>query len=184
MPRLITPVALLSATIFSFACDGGGGSDALTLAEYFAEVDEIMTEARGASATISANTQLTPIAPNASDEQIIETYREGLGPAVDALQSLSRQLNDVEPPDEVEAAHGTLTEAFEEQADLFEAWFSSDEFDQYVVAFSRADSYEDLQAASEFAAGEGMREAEEAQDAACDSLAAVADANEITFEGC
>jgi len=104
MPRLITPVALLSATIFSFACDGGGGSDALTLAEYFAAYESL--EERGNAEFdelwnqygIEPGEEATPNPTfNAAYSSIQLTYMD--------------ELAKLEPPREVSEAHEQLVEA-------------------------------------------------------------------------
>lgn len=151
---------LLGAGLFA-ACGGGGSGDALTLEEYFQDLDALENEFRAgqdaSEVAFAAIDDSTPV------EDVITLFEE--------LQSVSDEfvagLEGIDPPPEAEAAHEETIAGFQAISQLI---------DETIAAVEGGATGEELFAI--FATDEAV-EVSEALDATCRALQTLATDNGI-----
>lgn len=181
--KLSILLTLLVMALIGAGCDGAGEEE-LTLEEYFARFNSIMAETDATTDALLDEARSAAKAENRSDDEIIDSFREAMAPIVEAVQRLSKDVDALDPPVEVEDTHRRLVDSFADEARVFDEWYRTKRFEDFVLTWVHAESFEDTQAMRGLGMGEPMRVAEDAQEAACDELSAVADANGIEFGGC
>jgi hypothetical protein len=153
---LVKPLSLLIAALL-LACAGAGAGcnddgDALTLEEYYERVAELDDEA-------TAELDRTSGLLDELDEQQFDEARDLLRQQLAAFEGFADGLADLDPPSEVEDAHGEATEGL---AEFTEAYGEAlDELEGIDSIEEAAGVFEDLDRGGAERAGDACRSLEE-----------------------
>ena len=161
-------ISLVLATLAA-ACGGGGG--ALSLEEYFQELDTIQNEAD--ERFVAQEEESGEPAEDASEEELADYAREAVGETVTIQRDAANAAGDLDPPDEVEGPHNDLVDALQELTDAVQTVV-----DEIPDTLTMAD-LEGLYA--RFDTPE-LNEPFMAFDEACVALQSIADENEIDVD--
>lgn len=147
------------------ACGGDGGP--LTLEEYFNEMEDISDRADEESAAIEEKyadvADFEEFSPALRDD-----YQAFFEESVDFLDEVIDEIEQLNPPAEAEDAHNEFVEAYRGL---------TAEFDEVVQDIDTFDSEEDF---TEAFLGGGFVDAVTDAEAACNTLQALAEDNDIT----
>jgi hypothetical protein len=159
---------LLAFGVVAGACKNGGGSggDALTLEEYFQQLDEAENGFREKDGPL--NDQLSALDDSTVDQapDLLEQVQEAINEFVDALEG-------IEPPDAAATAHQETVAGFQQLSGLFE---------EALPQVKDATTLEE--AFAPFSTDEFMS-ISDSLDGTCAALQGVADDNDITVDlGC
>lgn len=157
---------LLALGLIAAACGGGGGGE-LTLEEYFQRLDSSFEDADQRSGALQDEF------PAAFQE--IEATQDALNGFGEILRDILSELDGLNPPTEVEAAHEELLAAGAAFAGLFQ------EFTDRVAELDTLSEFEEL--AGEFLAEDAeFAAADERFTDACLALQDIADQNNIAVD--
>jgi Mn-containing catalase len=108
VPSALIVVLLLAFSAVAAAC-GGGGGEALTLEEYFQEMEAIMSEAeeRFYEVIEEFGQQLNP--PDV--EQRIDAYQDITNEVLSHFEQVAESIDALNPPELVRGAHNAAVEA-------------------------------------------------------------------------
>jgi hypothetical protein len=159
---LVVGCAVALSGLFA-ACDDDGGSGELTLEEYFERVGELDDEQSQASDDLDA--ELNGLGEDADPDDLADSFAE----QIDLLEDFAGDLDDIEPPAEVEDAHERVVAGLRAAGEEFEA---------LVDRFRDADSIEE--AFNSFDDSD-FTELERATEA-CRELESIAADNNITVD--
>ena len=152
---------------FAAACgDGGGSGGALTLEEYFQQLEALTAtaEERSAEFEAAANAELDAAT---SEEDVFAAIEDALTNAQPIFTTFADGLNDLNPPAAVEELHNEFVDASAEVlASLKEVFNEFDDLDSVTDPFELLDELGLSQAADRF-------------DKTCAALQDIADENEI-----
>ena len=166
MKTRLVPLALIATLVLAFgtiAAACGGGGEALTLEEYFQEVDGLIDNVADEAEAIGEEA-FADLDLSAPLEEQIEAWRSFYSGYQAVTEQFSEGMRELDPPAEVEDAHNALVEA----ADDF-AQASGDISDKLAEVATQADFV-----AASAAFGE-LGNPEEA----CSDLQGIADENGI-----
>jgi len=159
---LLVTVALLGLGAFTWGCnDDGGGT--LTLEEYFEKIDGLDQAQVEQSDAIEA--ELDALGEDATPDQVADSFQE----QVDLLGDFVADLDDIDPPAEVEETHNEAVRALDA---------AQEEFGELITAFREAETVEEGFAAFD----EGDFTEIEKADAACLDLEQIAADNNIEVD--
>ena len=157
-------VLLLAFGAIAAACDGGG--DPLTIQEYFEALETLSDDLNERSDALDEQFE-DDFANAESEEDAIALFQEFFPQALPFFEDFVGGINDLNPPEQVEDAHGELEEA---SGDLLAA--VEDLVDQMEDVESDADLVELFGEESFLDAGERFEEA-------CVDLEEIAGENEL-----
>ncbi len=165
LPRIVlfaASIALLTTALA--ACGGGGG--ALSLEDYFAQLEEL-NDARSEKQDGIETDYEDKLNPTEFSDEVIDDFVSFFEESRENQQDFVDEMNDLDPPDEAAEAHGDAIAAF---ADCLE------ETGKLADDISDAESFEDLTA---LFSSEDVNEACGGTTAACEDLQEIADENDI-----
>lgn len=123
---LLAATALVGFGAFASGCnDDGGGT--LTLEEYFEKVAKLDDEQTRKSDEIDAEIQ--DLGEDPSPDQVADSFQE----QIDLLDGFRADLDDINPPSEVEDAHNEVVRALDA---------AGEQFGELVTEFREAESVE------------------------------------------
>ena len=160
-------IVLLGA--IAAACGGGGDGEALTLEEYFQQLDRLSQDADSQFESLQEELDRA-FATVESDEEFVEAYRDFFDGSQVVLAGFIEGFKRLTPPTAIEDAHREFTEA---SADVFEPLRSAS--DQLADVSSQAEMDQIL----------GTFDTDprfERFDKACLDLQAIADENSIAVD--
>jgi hypothetical protein len=118
MTILGVAATLLALFVIGTGCNGGGG--ALTLEEYFAELQRLDDEESARSDELDQ--QIEEETDGLTDEaEVIEIFKGYLPQFRESLERFVSNLGDLNPPDEAQEAHNEAVAAGEDFIDAFDA---------------------------------------------------------------
>jgi hypothetical protein len=164
--RTLIGVCVAAVTLLGVAAAPAcGGSDTLTLEEYFEELEELENEADERSTEIEE--EADEIFGSAEDfDEIRGDFQDFIDDIRGVFEDFLDGVRDLNPPEEVEEDHDEAVEAFEAVLD---------EFDGLKESVDDADSFEDIDS-------EAFDEADAQLTEACEKLQAAADDNDIDVD--
>lgn len=152
--------------------DGGDDTSASPeLEDYFAEIEAIFEEADAASDELDTAFDEAIDAATTVEEEVF-TLQEFLLESRKTIAGALDDLEDVDPPEEVEDAHNDFVQAGRDLVDVSE---------QFSEGLQDVETEDDLNALND-ELGPGGQEAADAADAACFELQDVADAAGIAVD--
>src|SRR3990172_11548641 len=115
------PLALITSLLLLFgavaaACDGDGNGEALTLEEFFREVEALDDEFETRSDEIDATID------DLSEEEFLEQAPDLLGEQAGLVREFIDGLSELEPPDEAAELHAEAVSAGREVVDIFNSF--------------------------------------------------------------
>jgi hypothetical protein len=131
-------VVTLGLAVVAVAC--GGGSDSLTLEEYFEELVAIDTEFSERAEELDAGL---------SETEDLDVIREALDDFLAVLDDFIAELEGLEPPDEAQEAHDEAVQAAQDFRDELDTVVESTEGAEDADAFFESASSEELTTASQ-----------------------------------
>lgn len=159
--RAATGAAVISAALFGgWACSDDGGG-ALTLEEYFQELEDVDNE---------TSDRTDALFENVSEDPDLDEVKDAYAGFPDIIDDFVSGLEDLNPPDEVQEEHDDAVAAARD----FRAVF-----DDTIDQVQDAESLEDIQTIGD---GEAFTAADDAFTQACLDLEAAAEANNITVD--
>jgi hypothetical protein len=159
---LFAAIALVGFGAFASGCDDDGGGN-LTLEEYFERVDELDNEQQSKSDELER--ELDDLGDDASPDDAADSFEK----QIELLEQFRSDLDDINPPAEVEDAHERVVTSLAA---------ASDQFDGVIEEFRNADSIEDAFASLDDA---DFSEIEKANEA-CRELEQIAADNNIEVD--
>ena len=165
-------VLLLGLGALGAGCGLSGGSDAISLEEYFQKIDEVQENNDATFATQEA--EAGEPSADATGEELAQFLRDSVTSSAATLRASGAAADDIEPPDEVADAHADVVAAINDAADALD-----------VIADSLPDTLtlaglEDPEAP--FFASEELNAAFDSLATACNTLEDIAAANDITVD--
>jgi len=163
-------VLLLGLGALGAGCGLSGGSDAISLDEYFQKIDEVQENNDATFATQEASAE-EPSA-DATGEELAQFLRDSVTASAATLHDSGAAAGDIEPPDEVADAHADVVAAINDAADALDGI---------------ADSIPDSLTLAELEQGtffdsEDLNAAFDSLATACNTLEEIATANNITVD--
>ncbi len=153
----------------SAACGGGGGG--LTLEEYFTKLDTIFRDTNSQLDSINANFD-SAYQQAGSDEEAVSVFLDYVSQSRAVTTDARAQLEGLEPPSEAKDAHEAFTAAVSDKAEVT---------DDLAGALQGAQTTDDINSVYQDFAEEGQA-ANDASNAACLDLQAIADGNNIDVD--
>jgi hypothetical protein len=153
-------VIAVAAALLGWACSDNGGNE-LSLEEYFEQLDDAENKFTDDS---DASFENVP------DEPEISEVQDALREFTNVLQDFVGDLEDLNPPEQAQAAHDDAIDAAEEVIDVYEN------------LIDEADDLETVDELFESTQGEAATEALDRLTTACLDLQDVANENELDFD--
>ncbi len=173
MPRLpvFLFVAALALLVAGFAAACGDG-DALTLEQYFQQIDALGNDLDDELNRLNEEFEET-VEEAKTEEEVIDAFRDFLDPQLGLFEDFVGELESIAPPSEVEDAHNELVAIQAEGLELLE------DLNERAQRVESASDVEEVGAELEEPAFTAIADQTEQ---ACFALEAIADANGIDVD--
>jgi chemotaxis regulatin CheY-phosphate phosphatase CheZ len=170
MGRTCLAAGIAVAALVTFACTGGAnGDDTLTLAEYFAELERISHEAESRLDRADVSDVENP-----SVDEARNLWVGALKEAAATFDDTVDELEDLNPPGEVEDEHDEFTGDLRRLSPEFERWIARVEdietFQELIIVADEIDDF--------FA---GVPEQDRFTES-CNALQRIADENDVSVD--
>jgi hypothetical protein len=134
---VLAAIALVGFGVLSSACSG---DDALTLEEYFQEVGELDDEQAERSAEVEQNLE------ELGDDASVDEFADLFDDQVASLSKFGADLDNIDPPEEVEDEHEEAVRAINAATEQFDAaiddFRDADTVDEGFATIDEADTSE------------------------------------------
>jgi len=160
---------LLASGLFAGACTGDDSKDALTLEEFFQQVQE--ADDAEAARSDAIDQELEAATADAEEAEAVDATKERFPDYIDSLDQFISDLEGLEPPEEAQDLHEEAVNAGQDAIAAFRA-FSDDNLDDVATFAELGEIFNDPELMAAF----------ERFDQACLDAEALATENDITID--